>query len=306
MVTILGNLLRALGQDGDVNETFEIAFFEDLNDNGTFEPGVDNLLGSESQAGLAAGGTVLVTAEVSGMLTFVGNLLHTFVDSGFIVTETREDNNAMSSAPACDFRPPVAPFAPVLKWSWTGSSILPNARQVIMTPSVADLDMDGVPEVIFTTYQKSAVAQSFLRVVSGQDGTELFTVDNPDFRVHRGSPVAVGDIDRDGRVEIVAVAESQNRLIAFEHDGTVKWLSSNVEGTGDGGPALADLDGDGAPEIILGRQVLNNDGSVRWTGTGGRGGRLGNPLAGVADLDMDGIPEIVAGRTAYRANGDIY
>ena len=117
-------------------------------------------------------------------------------------------------------------------------------------------------------------------MVSGQDGTELFTVDDPDLRVHRGSPVAVGDIDRDGRVEIVAVAENQNRLIAFEHDGTVKWLSSNVQGTGDG--------------------------SLRWTGTGGQGGRLGNPLAGVADLDLDGIPEIVAGRTAYRANGDIY
>jgi len=291
---------------GDVTETFEIAFFEDLNDNGAYDSGVDNLLGSASQAGLGAGATVLMTAAVAGELSFAGNLLHAFADSGFVVTESREDNNAASTAPACEFRPPTAPFAPVLKWSWTGSSILPNSRQVIMTPAVADLDRDGIPEIIFASYQGSAVAQSFLRVVSGRDGTELFTVDDPDLRVSNDSSLAVGDIDRDGRGEIIAVAQDGTRLMAFEHDGTLKWFSAGVQGVGSGGPALADLDGDGAPEIVIGRQVLNNDGSLRWTGTGGRGGVLGNPVAPVADLDRDGIPEIVGGRTAYRATGAIY
>jgi hypothetical protein len=175
-----------------------------------------------------------------------------------------------------------------------------------MTPAVADLDMDGAPEVLFTAYQRTAVGQAFLRVVSGRDGTELFTVDDPDLRLSHDSSLAVGDIDRDGRNEIVAVAQGGTRLLAFEHDGTLKWISARVQGAGSGGAALADLDGDGASEIILGRQVLNNDGSLRWTGTGARGGVLGNPLAPVADLDMDGIPEIVAGRTAYRATGAIY
>jgi hypothetical protein len=125
------------------------------------------------------------------------------------------------------------------------------------------------------------------------------------------SPLAVGDIDGDGRPEIVAVALARDHLIAFEHDGTFKWESAPIESIGWGGPALADLDGDGLPEIIVGRQALDRNGSLLWTGTGGRGlvstaGLDLGRLSLVADLDMDGRPEVVAGNTAYRATGAIF
>ena len=90
-----------------------------------------------------------------------------------------------------------------------------------------------------------------------------------------------------------------------EHDGTVKWLSSNVEGTGDGGPALADLDGDGAPEIILGWQVLNNDGSLRWTGTGGAPAEIsrdeGGPFSCFGDRIVGRQVELVPDRRIVQA-----
>ena len=72
-------------------------------------------------------------------------------------------------------------------------------------------------------------------------------------------------------------------------------------------PFLADLDGDGRAEVLIGRQVLNGDGSLRWTGSGPRVGR--SPVTGLhavaADLDLDGIPEVVVGPSAYKADGTL-
>jgi len=72
-----------------------------------------------------------------------------------------------------------------------------------------------------------------------------------------------------------------------------------------GAPAIADLDGDGVPEIVIGRQVLDDTGAILWTGTGGRGGDSVGPLSHVADIDDDGSPEVVAGNTVYSAAGAI-
>ena len=54
---------------------------------------------------------------------------------------------------------------------------------------------------------------------------------------------------------------------------------------------------------MIGRQVLTNQGHVRWTGAGpGRGGDRGAGSI-VVDLDLDGRPEVVAGNTAYVGQG---
>ena len=94
---------------------------------------------------------------------------------------------------------------------------------------------------------------------------------------HGSSGIAAGDIDLDGFSEIVA-QHKDGGLIAFEHDGTVKWRSVDLglDGNTVGSPSIADLDGDGTPEIIVGSAVLNSDGTLRWgpkadTGDNGRG-----------------------------------
>ncbi|MGH9463446.1 MAG: FG-GAP-like repeat-containing protein, partial [Vicinamibacteria bacterium] len=180
--------------------------------------------------------------------------------------------------------------------------MFPNRIDVISTPIVIDLDVNGTPEVLFTS---RAGSFGVIRVVSGLDGTEVFAVDAEGLEPNATSPLAAGDIDRDGFPEIIAVLPSGNQLMALEHDGTLKWLSGTIEDMGHGGAAIADLEGDGLPEIIVGRQVLNNDGSLRWTGTGSRAPSYGQ-VSLVADLDRDGSPEIVAGNTAYRATGSIF
>ena len=97
-------------------------------------------------------------------------------------------------------------------------------------------------------------------------------------------------------------------MLAFEADGTFKWRSPTlVASVGAAAPFLADLDGDGRAEILVGRQVLNGDGTLRWTGAGTMSGR--SPVTGThsvaADLDLDGTPEVIAGASAYRADGTL-
>jgi len=199
-------------------------------------------------------------------------------------------------------------FSPVLEWSWTSSANAPSALNVMTVPSVIDLTGDGFPEVVFPSTASTGgglVEVGVLRAIDGRDGTELFTVTDPNLAVSSTSSIATGDIDGDGRPEILACDTSGRRLIAFEHDGTFKWRSPDLEAINWGAPAIADLDGDGTPEIVIGRQVLDDSGAILWTGTGGVGGDSVGPLSHVADVDDDGSPDVVAGNTLYAATGAI-
>src|SRR5262245_2662952 len=64
-------------------------------------------------------------------------------------------------------------------------------------------------------------------------------------------------------------------------------------------PAVADLDGDGKPEVIWGNSdlfVLNSeDGSVQWSAP--NGSRIWPGIA-VADLDNNGSLEVIVGRNS--------
>ena len=203
----------------------------------------------------------------------------------------------------------VAAFNPQLEWSWTGSSVEPNALNVMMTPVVIDLTNDTIPEIVFGSTASTGgalVEVGYLRAIDGQSGTELFTVNSPDFTINTASSIAAGDIDIDGMPEIIACDSTGARLIAFEHDGSFKWRSPFLEGINWGAPAIADINKDGIPEIIIGRQVLDNLGNILWTGTGGRGSTSSvGPLSLVSNIDVDGNPEIIAGNTIYDATGVI-
>lgn len=202
-----------------------------------------------------------------------------------------------------------AQFSPVLEWDWNSSLVIPTALNVMNTPSVIDLNKDGVPDVVFSSTASTGgalVEVGYLRALNGSDGSELFTVTNASYLVNTASSVATGDIDLDSFPEIIACDASGTRLIAFEHNGTFKWRSITLESINWGAPSLADIDQDGFPEIIIGRQVLDSEGNLLWTGTGGRGSQSNvGPLSLVSDIDLDGIPEIVAGNTVYDNAGNI-
>jgi hypothetical protein len=294
-----------------IGRPFQVVFFEDTDGNGAYGAGTDALLGTTTcSQPLASGAETVVTAEIRGTVRFPKNLVWAWIEPPRSIVAREDRTNCAHSGNNCLAEPLVGKFEPEPKWHKSEFSVEPDSRNVTMTPAVIDLDGDGYPEIVFSTFTGGAyTAGGCLRAVRGTTGDELWTATSP--RVKPCCGVAVGDIDDDGRPEIVAVDES-DKLIAFEHDGTYKWTSEAIWGRiGWGSPSLADLDHDGAPEVVIGATVVGGDGKTRWEGkvAGGIGrGSNGNigPLSAVADLDLDGNPEIAAGCSAYRADGKLY
>jgi hypothetical protein len=290
--------------------TITVTIFEDSNFSGRFEAETDNVLGSATLEDLEPGALVSLDVPVIGGLRSRKNWISATVSGGGAVVESDELNNTMLSGTGFRFdRQAEDSFNPVLQWSWTRSSVAPNALNVMTTPAVVDINGDGIPEVIFASTASKAggmVESGILRALDGNNGEELFSVTEQQYAVNATSSVAVGDLDSDRSPEIVACDRSGRRLIAFDSEGNFRWRSGELEPINWGGPVISDLDGDGTPEIIVGRQVLDNEGAVLWTGEGGRGaGGRNGPLSTVADLDLDGDLEVVAGNTAYDADGTL-
>lgn len=226
----------------------------------------------------------------------------------------------------CEVKPPVLPFDPVLEWSWTGSTIHPTFDQVINMPVVMDLDGDGTPEVVIVTNQGSGFNQSnpaYLRVLDGKTGTEKWGagVDaylaanqvNP-----RGTP-AVADLDGDGTLEII-VPKKSGGVLAFDKDGKLLWSSKRADGTtayngvfNSVTVAIADMNGNGKAEIVLGGVVFDYTGKlVSDTSIGrekwGANDASYGPVSIIADVDGNLLTTdqyVVTGNRAIRRDGTL-
>jgi len=240
---------------------------------------------------------------------------------------------------ACTFTPVIGDFTPALEWSFSVSSTdpAPTKNQVMMTPLVANLNDDNgdgnvdtldIPDIIFTTFNVRVRIGTFdfldegvVRAVSG-DGSGLLWTSPVGTGIQAGGNLAVGDIDGDGRVEIVAsrfeyTDSAEGGLVAFNHDGTLLWESVPTPlqaVTFWGGPSIADLTGDGDVEIVFGSTVYEGTtGTVVWNvSSAGRGNNLAAgstlslaPLSTVADILPSAGLEVIAGNTYYSATGTI-
>ncbi len=244
--------------------------------------------------------------------------------------------------PTCAFEPEVGVFDPVPRFTWgvrqqrdcdlgcqveeqcnmgTGfceptwphitlaDDDFPAFHQCVMTPQVADLDGDCIPEIIFNTYQNSSYTNNgILRVIRGDTGERVWTLGDDQYRTDPGSHPAIGDINGDGIPEVITEA-SGNALIAVQGDtGNVLWVSENHNNGGvSGAPALVNFDGAGNPEIAFGHTIYDANGAIAFeaagseaTGTNGIG-----PISCVADLTGDGLPELIAGATVWTFTGTV-
>lgn len=220
---------------------------------------------------------------------------------------------------ACELTPQFGPLEPTVEWSWTSTTTFPTFVQVINMPVVADLENDGTPDVLVVTSDNySANGSAYLRALDGKTGLEKWAattdVYKPAFQVQpRGTPAAA-DIDGDGLVEIVTLKKGGG-LIAFEHDGSHKWSSTQADGLQPYNPslasatvAIADLEGNGTPEIVVAGLVFESDGRLRFDQgplAGSNNGGYG-AVSIVADLDQQGAQEIVTGRRAWRSDGTLF
>ena len=211
----------------------------------------------------------------------------------------------------------IADFAPTLKWSWTSSLVQPAYIQAVSAPLIVDLDDDGVPEVAFTTKAPPhAVITGYVRVLDGLTGAEVWdgTTDalSGANLVNTTFSPAIADLEGDGPAEVMALA-ANGQVVAFTADGMIKWRSHNPDDspyTGFAGLyssaiSVADMDGDGLGEVVLGGVVLDHTGEV----VSGVGRETLSQVGGygmssvIADIDGVGGQDVVGGNAAYTKAG---
>jgi 3-keto-disaccharide hydrolase/Carboxypeptidase regulatory-like domain/FG-GAP-like repeat/CARDB len=211
-----------------------------------------------------------------------------------------------------------------LKWSTPTGPGRSSPRDAI---SIADLNHDGSPEIIHGRRVYSSDGQ-FMWGGAGHHGGEAgygiisiaadidlsgdmeviagATAYNSDGTIkwHQSSAGtgfnAIGNFDDDDYAEIVLI--SSGKLYVLEHTGDIKWGPVSIGGGFGGAPTVADVDGDGEPEIgIAGSRyfsVFETDGSLKWRY---RVNDLSSSRTGssVFDFQADGQAELVYADERY-------
>lgn len=227
----------------------------------------------------------------------------------------------------CVLQTDLTSISPVVQCQWSGppeTDPFPTMNQVMVTPMVADLNLDGdpntsSPSVIFASYSLLDYQLGYVRVISGSDCSQQLTTPLAEDSVNPVAPVAIADLTGDGVAEIIApaigggmiafkVSDDKTQLERLWRSGTCADGVVTPDATGGAnrwsGPSVLDLDDDGTPEVVWGANVYGADGCMI-------SGSLGFPAYSqgifpvLADVDSDGRVEMVGGNSLYEWDTDL-
>ena len=169
---------------------------------------------------------------------------------------------------------------------------------------IFDANGDDVSDVACGSYSEVVVHD-------GSDGHILYTLPCPIYT--NSSSLAIADVDADGTWDLYGVCierKTDAYVVRWQADGVEVWRSALELGSGAHAEPLsleiADLEGDGEPEVITNRVILD-------AATGTVQSRLSDaPDYGfmkrglaVADITGDGVQEVVSGSKAWRSDGSL-
>jgi hypothetical protein len=206
----------------------------------------------------------------------------------------------------CQYKPAANMFLPVLKYAWGGQLVAPYSTDIMMTPIVIQLDDDDcdgkitskdIPEIIFSTFSSGAYGGAgVMRAISvvGGQVVEKWTQTG----VHPTKHLAAGNIDGMPGNEIVACG-SDGAVHAYAGDGTPLWTSAPMTCFM---PSIADLDGDGVPEVIAEGGILDG---VKGTTEIPFAATLASSFV-VSDIDADGALDVVTSSQGLHADGSLF
>ena len=194
-------------------------------------------------------------------------------------------------------------------WGIVQGASSPALSHMYAQPLIGDIDNDGQNEVVTVGYYDSPSLSSSV-VIYGQNLQHKYTITTQSMFVYGGYPIAIADVDRDGLAEIF-VQNADGFLRCYHHNGTLVWTSSTtVSGPDSKSPGLilADINGDGIPEIWSLNKIFNAVSGVELIALPEIVGKanlyMSSDKFGVmpvfADFDNDGVMELAGGNKVYK------
>ena len=182
-----------------------------------------------------------------------------------------------------------------LKLIRTISPPTPMPNYGTMSLAIADVDNDGLGEIVVATTDLQLLCYSHLGVLKWTT-TAPYAINT---NVNDCISLIVADINGDGYCEILA----SNNIYAGESGFLLATLPAGGRGYAEGGPSsfmpvFADIDNDGALEVVAGNTVYKVTITNR-SGTAGNSAvifsqiNLPDGFTSVADINLDGRPDII-------------
>ena len=216
----------------------------------------------------------------------------------------------------------VAPFLPTFPGGAPVNTSTFAARQNLNTPSgpmqtiIADMDGDGKPDLVVADIYSYIISIFRNIAVPGPLTASSFAarVDLPAIGGSDANPIgmAVADVDGDGKPDILVCDRYLNRMLIYRNISTVGALTAGsfaspvafATGADPRHVRVADLDGDGKPDLVVANYGNNSISLLQNASTPGNISFV-TDLAGLstengvydialADLDGDGKPDIAA------------
>lgn len=160
-------------------------------------------------------------------------------------------------------------------------------------PTIADVDNDGKPEILHGEFG------GYVKCINAENGSQLWNIP-VDLNSWIQTAPTIVDLDINGQLDFVVGTWNFNGMdsvYAFRGDNHALIWSYPVHDYMYHGTAVADLDNDSKPELVIGSYndtlycINGENGTTNWKYCA-TGGYIGSP-ATIADIDNDGSCDVV-------------
>jgi hypothetical protein len=199
---------------------------------------------------------------------------------------------------------PLESFEPEVQCEWPGDFEIedPSVTNVSIAPVVADLDGDGVPEILFVSYGPYADdwQPTRLRAIRGDTCEEAWT---SALSPAPWQALAVADLTGDGLPEVCS-RRADGVPYCLHSDGSLFWEGHAADGTPypvgilEIGISVVNVDGAGGPEVVVGLSVFDGSTGVLSSGRPSPAATEWEEwglIPALADVDGDGHFEALTG-----------